>query len=230
MKNNNEQIKIMIIGDYLIFRNGLKQLIESESGLKIVSDTVDLMTAPINLTRYSPDVVIIDSTEVENPNFKTFFSRSCDGIPVLILTHYKDLRTHQNYLLLGASGVVTKEQSPEILFKAIRHVCKEDLWFDRKVLLTTISELVEERKDMPYNKYSQKYAALTEREWEVLKGVCQGMKNKNLAESLFIAETTVRHHLTTIFNKLNVKSRLALAILAFKDGVVEIQQEENVHL
>ncbi len=58
MKNNNEQIKIMIIGDYLIFRNGLKQLIESESGLKIVSDTVDLMTAPINLTRYSPDVVI----------------------------------------------------------------------------------------------------------------------------------------------------------------------------
>lgn len=103
----------------------------------------------------------------------------------------------------------------------------QDLWFERKVLLTTISELVEERKNLPYNTHSQKYASLTDREWEVLKGVCQGMKNKNLADSLFIAETTVRHHLTTIFEKLNVKSRLALAILAFKDGVVEIQQDEN---
>lgn len=65
-------IKLMIIGDYLIFRNGLKQLIESESGLKVVGETEDLTTAPVNIKNYSPDIVVIDSTEVEIPTLKLF--------------------------------------------------------------------------------------------------------------------------------------------------------------
>ena len=57
--------------------------------------------------------------------------------------------------------------------------------------------------------------------------ICKGMKNKAIAEALFITETTVRHHLTSIFEKLNVKSRLSLAILAFNEGLVEVPAVEN---
>ena len=86
----------------------------------------------------------------------------------------------------------------------------------------TIERLIEEKNSEPEKVKSQKYASLTEREKEVLSQICKGMKNKAIAESLFITETTVRHHLTSIFEKLNVKSRLALAILAFNEGLVEV--------
>lgn len=222
-----EVIKLMIVGDYLIFRNGLKRLLENEACFKVVCELGDLSTASVEINKNSPDIVIVNSTEAENSDFKTFFTECCDDIPVIVLTGSKEARTHQKYLLLGAGGVVTKEQSPEILFKAIKHVYKEDLWFERKVMLQTISKLVEEKQNMPAAVHSPKYTALTDREWEVLKGICKGMKNKTLAETLFISETTVRHHLTSIFEKLNVKSRLALAILAFNDGVVEVPKENG---
>jgi DNA-binding NarL/FixJ family response regulator len=117
---------------------------------------------------------------------------------------------------------VTKEQSSKVLFKAIKKVNAGDLWFRRDVMKQTIDQLIRE-KDMPANSVnSDKYALLTDREKEVLESICAGMKNKVIAESLFITETTVRHHLTSIFEKLNVKSRLALAILAFNEGFVEV--------
>ena len=220
-----ELIKIMIIGDYLIFRSGLKRLLESENGFKVESEIGDLSTASVELKRAKPDVVIINSREAESSDFKTFSTEECNNTPILILTHSTEIRTHQKYLLLGAKGVVTKEQSPEILFKAIKQICVNDLWFERRVIMETISKLIEEKKDLPQKLPSQKYAALTEREWEVLTCLCQGMKNKIIAENLFITETTVRHHLNSIFEKLNVKNRLALATLAFKDGVVGIPSE-----
>ncbi|MEP7037954.1 MAG: response regulator transcription factor [Acidobacteriota bacterium] len=225
--NKNGKINIMIIGDYLIFRHGLKRLLETEEQLQVKSDMEDLSAASLEIKNNKPDVIIINSTEVENSDFKDFNDNHCSDIPIIILTHSEDLLVHQKYLLLGASGVVTKRQSPEMLFKAIKHVNMEDLWFSRKVVLLTISKLIEEKKSAPEKAQAQKYSNLTQREWDVLNGICTGMKNKAIAENLFITETTVRHHLTSIFEKLNVKSRLALAILAFNDGIVEVPSENN---
>lgn len=91
----------------------------------------------------------------------------------------------------------------------------------------TIERLIKEKHEAPEKIHSDKYALLTEREREVLANICKGKKNKEIAEALFITETTVRHHLTAIFEKLNVKSRLALAILAFNERLVEVPHKDE---
>jgi DNA-binding NarL/FixJ family response regulator len=89
----------------------------------------------------------------------------------------------------------------------------------------TIRQLVTERKSMPEEIYSYNCSGLSTREREVLILICQGMKNKIIADKLFISETTVRHHLTSIFEKLNVTSRLELVVHAFKEKLVEVPLE-----
>lgn len=212
----------MIVGDYLIFRNGLRLLIDSQENFKVVSEVADLLEATSEIARLRPDVLLVDSDEVINGEFSKFLASACKGIPAIVLTNTKNAQTHQRYLLMGASGVVTRKQEAGVLFKAIEKVNADDLWFKREVMKKTIEKLIRDKHDAPQKIYTGKYDSLTDREREVLSSICKGMKNKEIAESLKITETTVRHHLTSIFEKLNVKSRLALAILAFNEGLVEV--------
>jgi two-component system, NarL family, response regulator YdfI len=224
----NGKIEIIIVGDSLIFRNGLRMLIDGERGFKVTGEAATIPEAVVLLTNNKPNVILIDSSEVLNGDAKGFLSEQCKNISTLILTNDDALKTHQKYLLLGANGVVTKEQNSATLFKAIKQVDSEEFWFRRDVLTLTIEQLVNEKESSLNGFFGDKCAALTERETEVLNSVCQGMKNKEIAESLFITETTVRHHLTSIFEKLSVKSRLELAIYAFNEGLVAVPPIEKV--
>lgn len=217
----------MIVGDSLIFRNGLRMLLDTEKSLRVISEAANILEATMLINKDKPNVLLINSAELENGEASGFISQACKEISTIILTNASDPLTHKRYLLLGANGVVTKEQSAKVLFKAIEQVQLSDLWFKREVMKQTIEQLIREKTDSPQKRFSDKCAALTDREKEVLANICKGMKNKAIAESLFITETTVRHHLTSIFEKLNVKSRLALAILAFNEGLVEVPPKSN---
>ena len=218
----NGQIKVTLIGDYLVFRNGLKMLLDSRRDVKVVSDVSDLSEARQSIALNRPDIIVVNENEVEAPEFESFLMDDAAGIPTLILANSNNKEHHQKYLMQGASGVVTKEQKSEVLFKAIEQVSTDELWFQRDVMKSTIERLRKAKNDSSKDLRVDKYASLTVREREVLTNICKGMKNRAIAEDLFITETTVRHHLTSIFEKLNVKSRLALAILAFNEGLVEI--------
>lgn len=228
MESNNV-IKVLIIGDLLIFRNGLRMLLETRDNLKVVGEASDVSEVSSSINGSRPDVILIDSSQITNSDLKSLLSQCCENIPTIVLTNSQSAQTHQKFLLEGASGVVTKEQEPGVLFKAISQVCSDDLWFRREVMKDTIERFINERNNAPEAIYSNKYYSLTEREREVLSSICQGMKNKDIAKTLFITETTVRHHLTSIFEKLNVKSRLALAILAFNEGLVEIPAKDATY-
>jgi DNA-binding NarL/FixJ family response regulator len=220
-----KDIKVMIVGDFLIFRNGLKMLLETTGTIKVVGEAVDLADASLSLPKIKPNVLLIDSDEIDKGNFAFFLSSQTNYTPIVVLTGSRNAENHQNYLLLGADGLVSKEQTAEVLFRAIRLVSEGDVFFDRKLMSDTIKQLVNERKSIPEKFYSYNCAALTEREREVLTQICRGMKNKFIAENLYISETTVRHHLTSIFEKLKVKSRLELVVHAFKEKMVEIPFE-----
>lgn len=216
----------MIVGDHLIFRNGLSALIKSNNTFKVINQVNDIPEAASMISNNKPDVLLIDSNQVSDASFKEFLSAHCEDVPTIILTGSTDALEHQNYLLLGASGVVSKIQNSKVLFKAIEKVHSDDLWFKREVMKKTIEKLIKEKRESPKKIYSDKYADLTDREREVLLSVCKGKKNKEIASDLFITETTVRHHLTSIFEKLNVKSRLALAIMAFNEKLVDVPAKE----
>lgn len=217
-----KEIKIMIIGDYLIFRSGLKLLLETEKDIKVVGEAADLSEAVNLIPRIKPEILLIESDEIDKGNFESFMSSQSSYVPIIALANSRDTEKPQKYLLLGVSGLVSKEQTAEVLFKAIKQVSDGDVWFDRRLMNNIIRQLVSEKKLLPEKLYSYNCAVLTTREQEVLLLICQGMKNKSIADNLFITETTVRHHLTSIFEKLNVNSRLELVVHAFKEKLVEI--------
>ena len=213
------KINITIIGDSLIFRNGLRMLIETEKSFKVIGEAANIFEAAGLIAKSKPDVALINAAEFEGRSAVSFMNECCNDISTIVLANSDDPNSHKKYLLLGVNGVVTRNQGIEVLVKAIKHVHTSDLWFNREVIKLTIEQLLKEKGESPKRSYEM---ILTDRERDVLESVCQGLKNKAIADSLFIAETTVRHHLTSIFEKLNVKSRVALAIYAFNEGLVEV--------
>jgi DNA-binding NarL/FixJ family response regulator len=217
-----KEIRTLIVGDFLIFRNGLKMLLETESRFSVCSEASDLTEAAMAINKIRPDIMLIDSAEIDNGNFSTFLSVQPHYIPTLVLTNSRHMETIQQYLMLGVDGLFSKDRNAAALFKAIEQVSIGDIWFERKLMSDTIRQLVVEKKAVPEKLYSYNCAFLTEREREVLILICRGMKNKVIADNLFITETTVRHHLTSIFGKLKVNSRLELVVHAFNEKLVEI--------
>jgi DNA-binding NarL/FixJ family response regulator len=222
---SKKEIKIMVIGDFLIFRNGLKMLLESEESFKVTGEAADLAEASKEIGKELPDILLIESAEIDSGNYDAFLASLPEPIPTLVLTNSRHQENHQKYLELGVDGIFSKEKNAEALFKAIKQVSCGDLWFQRRLMGDAIKQLVREKKAVPAQIYSYNCAALTGREREVLTLICRGMKNRVIADNLFITETTVRHHLTSIFEKLNVNSRLELVVHAFNEKLVEIPYE-----
>jgi DNA-binding NarL/FixJ family response regulator len=220
--NSENLIKIVIVGDYSIFRTGLKMLIETEKRFRVVGETSNFEEASDLMSHEDVDVVLFDLPESNGSELVSSIPQSLVNTPILILTASKELELYQKCLRLGASGLVPKEKNAEILFKAIEKVHQGEFWFDRLVMGQTIRQLVDEKHLQYENPQVNAHASLTEREKEVLNLICKGLKNKGIAERLFITETTVRHHLTSIFEKLEVSSRLELVIYAFKHSLVSM--------
>jgi len=123
---------------------------------------------------------------------------------------------------LGAIGVVLKLEAARILTKAIRKVHAGEAWLNRTMVANAMSELqTKERKDR--DPEQSKIASLTARESEIIALIGEGLRNKAIAERLYISEKTVRHHLTSIFNKLEVSDRLELIIYAFEHDLAKVR-------
>ncbi len=222
-----KEIRVGIIGDFLIFRSGLKLLLETEDKIKFVGEAPSLAEATGLIPKIKPDVLLIDSTEIDHANSASFLNNQEKNTPIIVLTNSKDAEKQQKYLLLGIDGLVSKEQTADVLFAAIEQVSLGEVYFDRRLMSETIKQLLNEKKMIPEKLYTYNCAVLTEREREVLTLICRGMKNKSIADMLFITETTVRHHLTSIFEKLKVNSRLELVVHAFREKLVELPVEQT---
>ena len=219
----DSNIKILLIGEYSIFRNALRMLIETRKKLKVVGETADFAQASEIITKSNPHLLLVDLPDTDERDTFAFLQEAVVHVPVLVLAGRHDVVLYQKCLRLGISGLVLKEKSAETLFKAIEKVCEGELWFDRSVMGQTIRQLINEKNAPAKATDAGVIETLTEREKQVVDLICKGMKNKGIAEKLFITETTVRHHLTSIFNKLDITSRLELVIYAFRHNIVKIQ-------
>jgi two-component system, NarL family, nitrate/nitrite response regulator NarL len=218
----NQSIKIFLICDLSIFRTALRMLIESGEHLSVVGEASDANTAAEMIAKSRPDVILVDVSDVTESALLPLCSPGIIGIPVIVLTRKDHVEFYQQCLKLGIKGLVSKRNGAETLYKAIEKVCEGEFWFDRSIMGATIMHMVNEKQSILDNPAIQKANGMTEREREVVELICKGMKNKGIAEKLFIAETTVRHHLTSVFNKLEVGSRLELVIYAFKNQIVKV--------
>lgn len=220
-KTGKEQIRVAIVDDHRMVRDGIRMLVESHAGMTVVGDVASTTEALALIERESPDIVLLD-LDLNNesgldllPQIKERSERT----RVLILTGLRDPEAHQQCVRLGAKGLVQKESASSTLLKAIEKVQAGEIWFDRNMMSSLLNDVLNQKKNGENDPEAAKIATLTAREKEVIDLVCLGLKNKQIADRLFISDTTVRHHLTSIFSKLEVTDRLELVIYSYRFGL-----------
>jgi DNA-binding NarL/FixJ family response regulator len=204
-----------------MFRMGLRELIEKTEGVANVAAVGSPEEWLANVNAFPTDVVVLHIQD-EFEAAVQLLLRTHAGhatTPVLILTHRCDPALSRRLVLAGARGVVFKDNSPEHLLTAIRKVHEGELWLDRATTAQIISDLTERRRREAANPERAKIQSLTSREREVIHRVAQGLDNKRIAAGMAVSEHTVRHHLTSIFAKLELPNRLALAVYAHRNNL-----------
>lgn len=214
-------IRVLLIDDHAVVRRGLRLLIESEPGLKVAGEASHRTDALTTAEREQPDIILLDLllADVDGLDLIPELIAAAREARILVLTGVLNPEAHARAMRLGAMGVVLKEKAPEALIKAIKKVYEGEVWLDRAMVANVFGEKA--RAVKKHDPEAAKVATLTEREREVVALVGEGLRNKQIADRLFISEGTVRNHLTTIFSKLEVSDRFELIMLAYRHGLAK---------
>ena len=214
-------ITIMIVDDHVVIRSGLRMLIEHDQQMRVVGMAGNREEALERAPAVTPDVIILDLL-LGDEDALSFLPELCEASPksrVLILTGVQNPDSHRRAIRRGAMGIVLKDHAAEQLLKAIKKVNEGEVWIERSMMGSMIQEL---SKPPVVDPELTKIESLTDREREVIALVGEGLKNKQVGERLFISETTVTHHLSSVFSKLEVSDRLELIIYAFRHGLAKM--------
>jgi len=197
--------EIVLVEEQSLVRAALRKLLESWPECAVVGEAGDSTEALKTVNRLDPDLVLLTLTTVDSQSLELLGSfLQATATPVLALVGESLIANAAAEIVrVGARGVVRKTTAPEELRRAIQKIHEgSEIWLDR----VSMSRLVTAKFNAPTSAFD----LLTQRECEVAHLVNRGLKNKEVGEQLFISETTVRHHLTTIFSKLEVRNRFEL--------------------
>lgn len=215
-----EKIRVMLVEDHSMVRQGLKQLIELENDIKVVAEAADGSQAADYYQIEKPDVVLMDINMPKKNGLQALemIKHKDPDAKIIMLTIHQDREYLFQSLQLGASGYVLKDADGYVLIEAIRKVYEGETYIQP----TMAKELVMEfKKYLQNGKTSAKKSdVLSEREIEVLRLVAKGFLNKEIAQTLYISEKTVKNHISNIFKKLKVSDRTQAAIYALKHNII----------
>ena len=207
-------IKVIIADDIPVLRSGLKAVLSQDSDIKVVGEASNGQEAYELCIRQHPDVVLMDMRMPEHDggygtrkiknNFK--------DIKVLVLTTFDDKETVNRAVSCGADGYILKEMDSDKIISSIKAVAGGINVFCDNVFRSIKQDVVvqQEAKDF----------GLTERESDIIKLICDGCDNKEIAAKLFLAEGTVRNSISRLLEKLELKDRTQLAVFAIKNNIV----------
>ena len=225
-KTQTDQIRVLLVDDHAVIRVGLRMLLESHPKLAVVGEASGRDEALALAAGTRPDIILLDLDlgGISSIDFLPELLAAAGQARVLLLTGSTDTDQHRKAVLRGAMGVVVKAQAAEVLLKAIEKVHAGEVWIDRTVMASVLSQMSRGGAAEKVDPEAAKIAGLSDREREVITLICQGLQNKHIGERMAISEATVRHHLTSIFNKLEITNRLELVIYAYRHDLVKPSQ------
>jgi DNA-binding NarL/FixJ family response regulator len=212
------KIKILIADDHVIFRDGLRKLLDSDSELIVVGEASNGAECIKMLGNLKPDILLLDLRMPDKSGLAVLEEVNFDTVPtrVIILTAAEDERDVLRAMRLGARGAVLKQSATAMLLKSIHRVHAGEIWLDNRMTAEVINALFIGEAALRGGK-----PLVSDRERQIVQLVAQGFHNKQIAVQLLISEQTVKNHLHNIFDKLGVSDRLELALYAIHHHMVE---------
>ncbi len=220
-RRNGERVRIVIADDHPIFRDGLRKLIESQPGMCVTGES-SVGVEVVRLAReLKPDILLLDLALPRRSGFQVLkdLAGLASQIRTLVLAAAVEESSILEAFYLGAHGIVLKGSPREVLLKSIRSVIAGQYWLDNESVSIVIEAL---RKSPPSQNGATcgKDYGLTPSELKIVGKIANGSSNKEMGQEFRISERTVKHHLTNIFDKLGISSRLELAVFALDHGLV----------
>jgi DNA-binding NarL/FixJ family response regulator len=219
LEKGSRPVRLLIADDHQIFRAGLRRLLESERDFIVVGEGKGGAEAVGLVRQTCPDVLLIDPDMSKMAGVDTVrqLATSLPLCRTVLLAAAIEKPQIVEALQLGVRGVVLKDSATHLLFKCVRAVMAGEFWVEREMVAHLIGHL---RRVPPKPHPSAAKFGLTPRELQVITTVVAGLSNKAMAERLSISEDTVKHHLSNIFDKLGVSSRLELALFAINHHLI----------
>jgi DNA-binding NarL/FixJ family response regulator len=214
-------IRVMIVDDQALVRAGFRMILDAEPGIEIVAEASDGLEAVELAGRYTLDVVLMD---IRMPNLDGIEAarRLVERSPtthVLMLTTF-DLNEYvYEALRAGASGFLLKDAPPEQLVNAIHVVASGEALLAPSITKRVIEEYA--RRPPPRDGLPPELAELTAREIDVLRLLARGCSNAEIAQELFLGETTVKTHVARILQKLQLRDRVQAVVVAYESGLIQ---------
>ncbi len=218
-------ISVLIADDQAMVRAGFAAVLAAQPGIEVVGQAADGIEAVELAHALRPDVVVMDVRMPRRNGLEATRAlqtppRSSDYVPrVLMLTTFDVDDYVYEALRAGASGFLLKDATPEELVNAVRVVAGGEALLAPSVTRRLIEDFA--RSGPPHRPSSTRLAGLTERELEVLTLVARGLSNSEIAAALFIAEQTVKTHVSKVLQKLGLRDRVHAVVLAYDTGLVQ---------
>jgi len=209
-----DKVKVIIADDHALVREGLRRLLELDPNIEVLTEVGDGQGAINMVRKLRPDVVLMDVNMPGTDGIVAtkVIKREMPSIRVIALTIYEDEEVIE-MVRAGVSAYVLKDVAGSELIDTIYRVMNGEVVIHPRVASRLVRELTrtDRKKDT---------VRLTKRERDVLTCLVKGHSNKEMADSMFISEKTVKNHLTSIFRKLGVKDRTQAAVYALKNNIV----------
>jgi DNA-binding NarL/FixJ family response regulator len=214
-----DMLKLLIVDDHAIFREGLRALLDMEDDFTVIGEASRGDEAVALVAEEAPDVILLDLhlPDGSGASFCRDLRRVSPGSKVLILSAYDDDQEVSAALIAGASGYVLKTVGGGRLADNIRSIHRGEVLLAPSVAAKVVQQL--SRLQEETGRQEEALNALTPREREVFFLASRGMKNAEIAADLYLSEKTIKTHLRNIYNKLNLTSKAELRLFAVRMGL-----------
>jgi two-component system, NarL family, nitrate/nitrite response regulator NarL len=219
MAKPTQVIRVLMADDHMIFRQGVRKLLEDDGGISIVGEAANGNECVLMMAKVKPDILLLDLNMPDKDGLTVLEELNFDSLPtqVIVLTATEDDREAVRAMRLGARGIVLKQSASDLLVKSIRRVYGGEIWLDNRITAEVMKAFAKSseggaKRDKPL---------LSDRESQIMRLVAQGQRNKEIGQNLFISEQTVKNHVHNIFDKLGVSDRLELALYAIHHHLIE---------
>lgn len=221
-ESNTSFIRILLVDSQSLLRAGLRLILEKEPEFVVVGEASSREEA-LEAARLRPDIILFNLNSSGRPDldFLSDLSVIAEGARVLVLIGDFDLEWRLRIVRFGVKGLVQKTDSPDRLITAVKKVYAGEAWLDPRTVSQVLDDLLYAGDVPPPNNLWGSSVRLTGRERDIIALIGEGLKNKQIAERLCISEPTVRHYLTSIFEKVGVKDRQGLIVHAYQHGLAK---------